>query len=85
MTDANPLLANRLSRSPGPDSKRRTAGGPVTQNLSCWDYLIGVNHRLIVEFPQMFFQIMLAPGNMDSQSFGFIVKAAKEWAMMAHR
>lgn len=47
-----------------------TAGGPVTQNLSCWDYLIGVNHRLIVEFPQMFFQIMLAPGNMDSQSFG---------------
>lgn len=50
-TDTNSLLANRLSHSPEPDRERRRAGGRLTQNLSCWDYLIGVNHWLFVEFP----------------------------------
>lgn len=54
-TDTNPLLANRLSYSPEPDRERRRAGGRLTQNLSCWDYLIDVNHWFIVEIlPDVF-------------------------------
>lgn len=63
-TCTNPLLARRLFRSPELDRERRRAGKRLTQNLSCWNYLIGVNHRIIVSFPPDVFQRML-----DSQRF----------------
>lgn len=66
-TDTNPLLANRLSYSPEPDRERRRAGGRLTQNLSCWDYLIDVNHWFIVEILPDVFPEDAGPSNMDSQ------------------
>lgn len=82
-TDTNPLLANRLSHSPELDKERRRAGGRLTQNLSCWDYQIGVNHWFIVEFPPDVF-----PEDVGRWQYGFLevwgfLKAAKEWTVMS--
>lgn len=60
-TDTNPLLANRHSHSPEADRERRRTGGRLTQNLSCWDYLIGVNHCFIVEGPPDVFPKAVGP------------------------
>lgn len=72
-TDTNPLLASRLSHSPGPDRERRRAGGRLTQNLSCWDYLIDVNHGFIVEFPADVFPEDVGPWQYGfSEVWGFL-------------
>ena len=82
-TDTNPLLANWLSHSPELDRERRRAGGRLTQNLSCWDYLIEVNHWFIVEFPPDVFPEDAGPWQYSFPKVWGSYKPAEEWTVMS--